>query len=85
MIIKVNKKHGVYIAKAFDEDGNEIDRISGLSKPSAKRLLEEKLGIRKKKPGRTIYKKVKKPKNKAHGLMLGLLHVTTARNWKKVK
>ena len=85
MIIKVSKKHGVYIAIAIDDKGCEIDRITGLSKPTAKRMLEEKLGIRKKKKIAVKYKAAQKPKGRSHSLMTGLLHVTDSRNWKKNK
>lgn len=45
MKIKVSKLKSVYLAQAFDADGNEIDRITALSKANARQLLAEKLGL----------------------------------------
>ena len=85
MKIHFTKQSGVTIAIAKDENGKEIDRVTAFSKPTAKRLLEEKLGLKKKKPEKAKYKKSNKPKGKSHSLMTGLIHVTEARNWKKTK
>jgi hypothetical protein len=57
MNIKVKRYHGVYLAIAFDEHGEEVDRITALSKSTAKQLLEEKLGIRKARKTASGYKK----------------------------
>ena len=83
MRIHFIKKSGVTIAIAKDENGNEIDRVTAFSKPKAKRLLEEKLGLKEKKPEKAKYTKSNKPNGKSHSLMTGLIHVTEAKNWKK--
>ncbi|OOE97998.1 hypothetical protein BZG78_10255 [Salinivibrio sp. MA351] len=56
------KTNGVCIAIALDENGAEIDRISALSKPNAKKLLESKLGIKNSTPSLENQKKAKKTK-----------------------
>jgi len=40
MNFKVRHMHGVCIAIAFDEEGNEVARMTALSKPHALQLLE---------------------------------------------
>lgn len=87
MKIKVSKLKSVYLAQAFDIDGNEIARITAFSKANARQLLEEKLGIRKKtKPLENQKKgKGKIKKHYSGSIMRGLLGITSARNWKKIK
>lgn len=86
MEIKVTKKMGVFVAIAFDDEGNEVDSITALSKPNAKQLLEEKLGLKIKKPLKN-QKKVKSKTNKGSSgtVMTGLAGVTSARTWTKTK
>ena len=92
MKITVSRKMGVFLAVAFDDEGNEVDSITALSKPNAKQLLEEKLGLKtRKKPLRNqkLSKTKTKTKTKAGNgssgsVMSGLSCVTLARNWEKL-
>lgn len=79
------KEKGVCTAIALDENGKEIDRITALSKPNAKKLLEKKLGLRNSKLKLANQKKNTKLKNTSNSVMSGLKDVTLARNWKKTK
>lgn len=45
MKIEISKAGPVFIAKAYDDMGKEIGCITGFSRKSAKRLIQEKIGV----------------------------------------
>ncbi|MEJ8680085.1 hypothetical protein P0C22_16215 [Plesiomonas shigelloides] len=82
--ILVISKESVFEAIAYDSNGLEVDRITGLTEASARRLLKLKLGLPVKK------KKNKRTPSKATlfdtgSVMSGLRGITSSKNWKKVK
>ena len=85
MNFKVRHMHGVCIAIAFDEEGNEVARMTALSKPHALQLLEEKLGLVEKRPFKQPGKTKKSAKRQHNGVMQGLTHVTESRAWKTTR
>ena len=85
MDFKVRHLHGVYIAIAFDEEGSEVARMTALSKPHALQLLEEKLGLKTKRPLKQPGKTKKTSKGQCKSVMQGLTHVTESRGWKTTK
>lgn len=83
--IRVVKKGSVFVATAYNLEGNEVESLVAFSESNARRLLREKLGLAKKKQ---VKKKNKDPyfkRNKSGSVMENLVGVTSARNWKKHK
>lgn len=96
MKIEIIKAGPVFIATAYDDTGKEIGCITGFSRKSAKRLIQEKVGVcatkltKKLKNEAARHKKEKlimKNNNliKSGSVMTGLIGVTSSRNWKHVK
>ena len=67
------------------EEGNEVARMTALSKPHALQLLKEKLGLVEKRPFKQPGKTKKTAKRQHNGVMQGLAHVTESRAWKTTK